>query len=93
MLAGVFLSIRVIRIRVRPGRDDKLVCPERKAVEGFAHHFGPRIPDFLSRLVASSKALRLSLRESRMRGRAWCCVVDNPGNAGANMGTRRSWRG
>ena len=31
--------------------------------------FGPRIPDFLSTLVASSKTLRLSLRESRMRGR------------------------
>jgi hypothetical protein len=45
---------------------------------------GPRIPDFLSRLVALSNFMRL--RESRMRGRGWCCVVGNPGNAGANLG-------
>jgi hypothetical protein len=31
--------------------------------------FGPRIPDFLLRLVALSNFVRLSLRESRMRGR------------------------
>jgi hypothetical protein len=30
--------------------------------------FGPRIPDFLSRLVALSDFMRLSLRESRTRG-------------------------
>jgi hypothetical protein len=48
--------------------------------------FGPRIPDFLARLVVLSKTMRLSLRESRKRGRAQCCLVGNPGNAGANMG-------
>ena len=31
--------------------------------------FGPRIPDFLSRLAALSNFMRLSLRESRTRGR------------------------
>jgi hypothetical protein len=30
--------------------------------------------------------MRLSLRESRMRGRGKYCVVGNPGDAGANMG-------
>ena len=29
--------------------------------------FGPRIPDFLSRFVALSNFMRLSLRESRIR--------------------------
>jgi hypothetical protein len=59
----------------------------RKAVEGLRpSFFGPRIPDFLSRLVALSNFMRLSLRESRMRGRRLCCAVGNPGNAGANMG-------
>jgi hypothetical protein len=47
----------------------------------------PRIPDFLSSLVALSNFMRLSLRETRIRGRGWCCVVGNPGNAGAR-GTR-----
>jgi hypothetical protein len=31
--------------------------------------FGPRIPDFPSRLVALSNFMLLSLRESRIRGR------------------------
>ena len=48
--------------------------------------FVPRIPDFLSKLVALSNFMRLSLRESRMRGRGLYCVVENPGNAGANVG-------
>src|SRR5277367_6937433 len=48
--------------------------------------FGPRIPDFLSRLVALSNFMRLSLRESRIRGCGRFCMVGNPGNAGANMG-------
>jgi hypothetical protein len=30
---------------------------------------GPRIPDFLSRVVALNKFVRLSLRESHIRGR------------------------
>jgi hypothetical protein len=30
--------------------------------------------------------MRLSLSESRMRGRDKYCVVGNPGDAGANMG-------
>jgi hypothetical protein len=47
---------------------------------------GPRIPDFLSRLVALSNVVRLSLGESRMRGRGECRIVGNPGNAGANVG-------
>jgi hypothetical protein len=48
--------------------------------------FGPRIPDFLSRVVALSKFMRLSLRENRIRGRGQCCVAGDPGNAGANTG-------
>jgi hypothetical protein len=48
--------------------------------------FVPRIPDFLSRLVTLSNIMRLSLREIRTRGRGQCCVVGNPGNAGANVG-------
>jgi hypothetical protein len=48
--------------------------------------FGPRIPDFLSRLVALSNFMRLSLRESRIRGHGKCSVVGNPGNASANVG-------
>jgi hypothetical protein len=37
---------------------------------GFGPFFpNPRIPDFLSGLVALSNFMRLSLRESRIRGR------------------------
>jgi IS30 family transposase len=46
--------------------------------------FGPRIPDFLSRLVALSNVVRLSLGESRMRSRGECRILGNPGNASAN---------
>jgi hypothetical protein len=34
--------------------------------------FGPRTPDFLSRLVALSNFIRLSLMKSRTRGHVWC---------------------
>src|ERR1700678_1792016 len=48
--------------------------------------FVPRIPDFLSRFVALSKFMRLSLRESRTRAGRWWRAIGNPGNAGANVG-------
>jgi hypothetical protein len=44
---------------------------EHKAIERASPIvFGPRIPDFLSKLAALSNFLRLSLRESRIRGRS-----------------------
>jgi hypothetical protein len=54
----------MLTYKTKPG------CPERKAVvRASPIVFGPRIPDFLSRLMALSNIMRLSLRESRMRGR------------------------
>jgi hypothetical protein len=68
-------------------RDHTGQSPERKAVVGFARRFRPTYPGFPVEVGGLSKTMRLSLRESRIRGRGLCCVVGgDPGNAGANMG-------
>src|SRR3984957_824016 len=70
-----------------PMRDDHLglkgwVKSRKAFVRASPLVFGPRIPDFLSRLVTLSNFMRLSLRESRIRvvasaasrksGQRWC---------------------
>jgi hypothetical protein len=52
-----------------------MVCGQVKAIEK-TRVFGPRIPDFLSRLVALCYCVRISLKESRTRGPVQSCVQE-----------------
>jgi hypothetical protein len=60
--------------------------PELKAVEGFAHRFRPTYPGFPVE-VGGVERLRAAFFERKPHTLSClCCVVGNPGNAGANMG-------
>ena len=50
--------------------------------------FGPRTPDFLSRLVALANFMRLSLMKAAHAAVGWRRVTGNPDTLGRTWGTR-----
>jgi tetratricopeptide (TPR) repeat protein len=73
-------------LRVLPSLDGAASRMAKSCRRALPCRFRPTHPGFPVEIGAASNFVRLSLRESRKRGRRHFSVVGNPGNAGANVG-------